>query len=89
MLFRSGESQEVRARRLRQYEDFFNPGGMATPDDTVTYGDTQIGYSATGFDWIDGYARGAASITHRGRYVSRNPKAGHHNIGFRCAAAPR
>ncbi len=23
--------------------------------------------------------------THRGRYLSRNPKAGHHNIGFRCA----
>jgi benzoate/toluate 1,2-dioxygenase subunit alpha len=62
-LVAKGESQEVRARRLRQYEDFFNPGGMATPDDTVTYGDTQIGYSATGFDWIDGYARGAASIT--------------------------
>lgn len=33
---------------------------------------------------------GAASATHRGRHVSRNPRAGHHNIGFRCAAsAPR
>ena len=26
------------------------------------------------------------SSTHRGRLLSRNPKAGHHNIGFRCAS---
>ena len=26
------------------------------------------------------------STTHRGRLLSRNPKAGHHNIGFRCAS---
>lgn len=26
------------------------------------------------------------SATHRGRFLSRNPKAGHHNIGFRCAS---
>lgn len=26
------------------------------------------------------------TTTQRGRYLSRNPKAGHHNIGFRCAA---
>lgn len=26
------------------------------------------------------------STTHRGRFLSRNPKAGHHNIGFRCAS---
>ncbi|HET9916243.1 MAG TPA: SUMF1/EgtB/PvdO family nonheme iron enzyme [Candidatus Binatia bacterium] len=25
------------------------------------------------------------TTTHRGRHVSRNPRAGHHNIGFRCA----
>lgn len=27
------------------------------------------------------------SATHRGRLLSRNPKAGHHNIGFRCASS--
>jgi len=27
-----------------------------------------------------------AAATQRGRTVSRNPKAGHHNIGFRCAS---
>ena len=26
------------------------------------------------------------STTYRGRFLSRNPKAGHHNIGFRCAS---
>ncbi len=26
------------------------------------------------------------SATQRGRFLSRNPKAGHHNIGFRCAS---
>ena len=35
-------------------------------NDTVTYGDTHQGYAATGFQWIDGYARGAA-IINRGR----------------------
>jgi iron(II)-dependent oxidoreductase len=25
------------------------------------------------------------TATHRGRHVSRNPRGGHHNIGFRCA----
>jgi iron(II)-dependent oxidoreductase len=25
------------------------------------------------------------ATTHRGRHVSRNPRGGHHNIGFRCA----
>ena len=28
-----GEAPDARARRLRQYEDFFNATGMATPDD--------------------------------------------------------
>lgn len=34
-----------------------------------------------------GHASPADDITtsHRGRHVSRNPAAGHHNIGFRCA----
>ena len=25
------------------------------------------------------------TTTHRGRHVSRNPRGGHHNIGFCCA----
>jgi len=27
------------------------------------------------------------TTTQRGKYLSRSPKAGHHNIGFRCAAS--
>jgi iron(II)-dependent oxidoreductase len=29
------------------------------------------------------------TTTQRGRNLSRNPKAGHHNIGFRCASSSR
>jgi len=29
------------------------------------------------------------TTTQRGRNLSRNPKAGHHNIGFRCASASK
>ncbi len=53
-----GERPEVRAQRLRQYEDFFNPGGMATPDDTVTYAECQRGFPAQEFNWVEGYSRG-------------------------------
>jgi len=53
-----GESEQERSWRLRQYEDFFNPSGMATPDDTVTYEDCQAGFRAPGHDWLQGYQRG-------------------------------
>jgi hypothetical protein len=57
-----GESAQARAHRLRQFEDFFNPGGMATPDDTVTYEDCQAGFPATGFNWVEGYSRGTTRL---------------------------
>ncbi len=37
-----GEEPEVRAFRLRQFEDFFNVSGFATPDDTTVYEDCQV-----------------------------------------------
>ncbi|WP_306132043.1 Rieske 2Fe-2S domain-containing protein [Roseivivax marinus] len=60
-----GESQEARSRRIRQYEDFFNASGMATPDDTEEFRATQRGYAAAAVapwndlnrgatHWIDG-----------------------------------
>ena len=58
-----GEKPELRAWRLRQFEDFFNPTGLATPDDTVTYEDCQRGMGAEGFSWLQGYARGIADLT--------------------------
>jgi benzoate/toluate 1,2-dioxygenase alpha subunit/2,4,5-trichlorophenoxyacetic acid oxygenase 1 len=57
-----GERPEHRAHRLRQYEDFFNPGGMATPDDTVTYGECQAGFPAKDFTWVIGYSRGMGEM---------------------------
>ncbi|MDO9273251.1 MAG: aromatic ring-hydroxylating dioxygenase subunit alpha, partial [Rugosibacter sp.] len=41
-----GESAESREHRLRQYEDFFNASGMATPDDIAEFRNCQIGYQA-------------------------------------------
>src|SRR5260370_9795951 len=53
-----GESDEARARRIRQYEDFFNASGMATPDDLEEFRSCQIGYMASSAKWND-LSRGA------------------------------
>ncbi|HVL55639.1 MAG TPA: aromatic ring-hydroxylating dioxygenase subunit alpha, partial [Burkholderiaceae bacterium] len=55
-----GESGDARALRIRQYEEFFNPGGLATPDDVANYEDCQAGLAAPNIDWQQGHARGAA-----------------------------
>ena len=56
-----GESAEARRKRLRQYEDFFNPSGFATPDDNVSYEDCQKGAAARLVRWSDAYVRGATA----------------------------
>ena len=53
-----GEPAEGRRRRIRQYEDFFNPSGLATPDDVANYEDCQSGFAARSIAWQQGYARG-------------------------------
>jgi benzoate/toluate 1,2-dioxygenase alpha subunit len=53
-----GESVEERARRIRQYEDFFNASGMATPDDLEEFRACQQGYSGSAVQWND-MCRGA------------------------------
>ena len=53
-----GESAEARTKRIRQYEDFFNVSGMATPDDLEEFRSCQTGYGA-GRGWND-MSRGAA-----------------------------
>lgn len=53
-----GESPEARAKRIRQYEDFFNASGMATPDDLEEFRSCQEGYKAGYFEWND-MSRGA------------------------------
>ena len=46
-----GESAAARAHRIRQYEDFFNASGMATPDDLEEFRSCQIGYGARHAQW--------------------------------------
>ncbi|UWR39537.1 benzoate 1,2-dioxygenase large subunit [Sulfitobacter sp. W074] len=54
-----GESQEARTRRIRQYEDFFNASGMATPDDTEEFRATQRGYAGAAHAKWNDLTRGA------------------------------
>ena len=53
-----GEPAAARERRLRQYEDFFNATGMATPDDLEEFRSCQLGYEARAVKWND-LSRGA------------------------------
>lgn len=48
-----GENKEARARRIRQYEDFFNASGMATPDDLEEFRSCQAGYNGIAMEWND------------------------------------
>jgi benzoate/toluate 1,2-dioxygenase subunit alpha len=57
-----GESREARVRRIRQYEEFFNPSGLATPDDTVIFEDCERGQKSEWVDWQQGYMRGLAAV---------------------------
>lgn len=53
-----GEDAQARAGRIRDYEDFFNPSGLATPDDNVIYEHSQLGLHATAAGSTAGYLRG-------------------------------
>jgi benzoate/toluate 1,2-dioxygenase alpha subunit len=53
-----GESAQARERRIRQYEDFYNATGMATPDDLAEFNACQAGFSAGASAWSD-LSRGA------------------------------
>jgi benzoate/toluate 1,2-dioxygenase alpha subunit len=54
-----GEAPEARARRIRQYEDFFNASGMATPDDLEEFRACQMAMGGRAARWND-MCRGAA-----------------------------
>jgi benzoate/toluate 1,2-dioxygenase alpha subunit len=54
-----GEAPEARAHRIRQYEDFFNASGMATPDDLEEFRACQEGFMGRSYEWND-ISRGAA-----------------------------
>ncbi|MDB5718897.1 MAG: ribosomal subunit interface protein, partial [Sphingomonas bacterium] len=65
-----GESKAARRQRIRQYEDFFNPSGMATPDDTVSYENCQRGFASRVEPWLQGYARGMGVTAEGGNLFS-------------------
>lgn len=73
-----GEDAEVRAFRLRQFEDFFNVSGFATPDDTTVYEDCQIGFAAGRGGWMQGYQRGMTATvkgpSESARAIGLNPE---------------
>ena len=64
-----GEAPELRAWRLRQFEDFFNVSGLATPDDVVIYEDCQKGFE-THRGWLQGAARGIEALQTGGNDAS-------------------
>lgn len=70
-----GESAEARANRIRQYEDFFNASGMATPDDLEEFRSCQKTYLATAAPWND-LSRG---VTHQ----IQGPDANADKIGLK------
>jgi benzoate/toluate 1,2-dioxygenase alpha subunit len=53
-----GEAPEHRSRRIRQYEDFFNAFGMATPDDLEEFRACQMAMMGRAAKWND-MCRGA------------------------------
>ena len=53
-----GESDAARSHRIRQYEDFFNASGMATPDDLEEFRSCQLTFQAGKSPWND-MSRGA------------------------------
>lgn len=54
-----GEPAEARTRRIRQFEDFFNASGLATPDDLAVFESVQAGCAASP-QQVQGYERGMA-----------------------------
>ena len=58
-----GESAAARERRIRQYEDFFNASGMATPDDLAQFEACQAGYASRRGRASVAYDRGALHMT--------------------------
>lgn len=68
-----GESAAARRQRLRQYEDFFNPSGLATPDDIAAYESCQTGHGLRGDNgWLQGYERGL-TLVHKGPNEAARP----------------
>ncbi|MBV1961131.1 MAG: aromatic ring-hydroxylating dioxygenase subunit alpha [Immundisolibacteraceae bacterium] len=75
-----GESQQERTLRIRQYEDFYNASGLATPDDLVNFDACHAGFVGGDGELVDGYARGMENLVPQPDYAAKelgiNPAAG-------------
>jgi benzoate/toluate 1,2-dioxygenase alpha subunit len=71
-----GEAADLRATRIRQYEDFFNITGMGTPDDLEEFRTCQSAYQGAGSLWNDlsrGARRWIAGPDDNARAMGMNP----------------
>jgi benzoate/toluate 1,2-dioxygenase alpha subunit len=57
-----GEPAQQRTARLRQFEDFINPCGFATPDDVAMFNECQGNYTGSGPEWLQAYGRGVSAL---------------------------
>jgi benzoate/toluate 1,2-dioxygenase alpha subunit len=57
-----GVDKDARRQRIRQYEDFFNASGMATPDDLAEFEATQLGSQGRLVRWHE-FNRGLKHLT--------------------------
>lgn len=65
-----GEDRAAREKRLRQYEDFFMPSGMATSDDLVVYEGCQASHAGADDTW-QSYDRGVTVQQENGNEETR------------------
>jgi len=74
-----GESASARERRIRQFEDFFNASGFATPDDLTVFEHVQQGCQSSP-EVMHGYDRGMqrpiAGTDEEARALGIKPAAG-------------
>ena len=66
-----GEDRKQRSLRLRQFEDFFNASGLASPDDCVIYENCQRGFACRASPWLNGYSRGLGALLSGGNDEAR------------------
>ena len=77
-----GEPPASRAARLRQFEDFINPCGFATPDDITMFNESQRSLGSTGIEWLQAHERGISALPGGSRGMAEE-------LGIRPVAAVR
>ncbi len=56
------DTPEIRTKRIRQFEDFYNATGLATPDDLATFEACHDGLQGSLVQWQMGYDRGFSQM---------------------------